>query len=59
MKLDCCYYCDGFVSTHKHNNIMVKFLTLGSSGSQRVCNNCGNKTYKRKYKPRSEEDKNN
>jgi len=54
MKLDYCYYCDGFVSTHK-KYIMWGFLTFKI---KRVCNTCGNKTYKRKRTPKSKEDKN-
>ncbi len=31
-------------------------MTLSLFGSKRVCNNCGNKTYKRKYNPKSTEE---
>lgn len=48
MKLDYCYYCEAFVSTHKHYNILG-FFTFGIIGFKRVCNHCGYKTYKRKY----------
>ncbi len=56
MKLDYCYYCDGFVTTHKHYN-MLGFLTFGLIGFKRVCNHCGYKTYKRKFKHNLETDK--
>ena len=56
MKLDYCYYCEGFVSIHKYHNVCL-ILLLGPFGlffSKRICNHCGNRTYKRLYERNKE-----